>query len=167
LHYLLPLLISSDTIIFMELKEFIIKYLKETRVMQLATTVDNQPWVCNVHFYSDAELNLYWISDPTRRHSQEIAQNPKVAATIKVHEDTVDEPYVIGVSLEGEATFLDDEETKKIANQYISKLNKAPTLLQDMLEGKNAHKFYRLKPSKLVLFDTKNFPNNSRQALML
>jgi uncharacterized protein YhbP (UPF0306 family) len=149
------------------IKQLANTYLQTARVMQLATCVNNQPWVCNIHFASDDDLNLYWVSDPTRRHSQEIVQNPKAAVTIKIHEDTPDEPYVIGISLEGQATLLNDEETKKVANLYISKLNKAPTLLQEILEGKNVRKFYRLKPSKLVIFDTKNFPDNPRQEVML
>jgi uncharacterized protein YhbP (UPF0306 family) len=150
-----------------DVKQLANSYLQTARVMQLATSVNNQPWVCNVHFLSDDYLNLYWISDPTRRHSQEIAQNPKVAITIKIHEDTPDEPYVIGVSLEGQATLLNDEETKRVAKQYINKLNKPHTLLQEMIEGKTSRKFYQLKPSGLVLFDTKNFPDNPRQEVIL
>lgn len=135
--------------------------------MHLATAVNNKPWVCNVHFFADDDFNFYWISTPVRRHSAEIAQNANVSATIKVHEDTPDEPYVIGISVEGTAKLLTDEETKVIGRYYIDKLKKVPTLVDDILSGKNPHKFYRLKPTNIVLFDTKNFLDNPRQEYSL
>ena len=45
-----------------DLRERIKNYLKTARVMQLATSVDDKPWACNVHFYSDDDMNLYWCS---------------------------------------------------------------------------------------------------------
>ncbi|MEK7571604.1 MAG: pyridoxamine 5'-phosphate oxidase family protein [Patescibacteria group bacterium] len=147
----------------MDGKKLIQEYLKNARVMHLATSVNDKPWVCNVHFYADDENNLYWISTPTRRHSEEIAKNPNVAVTIKVHEDTPKEPYVIGLSLEGKAELLSEEETKEIGPKYIAKLGNIPTLAEDILSGKNPHKFYRLRPTNIVLFDTKSFPDNPRQ----
>lgn len=147
----------------MDGKQLIKQFLKDARVMQLATVKDNKPWVCNVHFYADDNFNLYWISTPVRRHSDEIKDNAHVAAAIKVHEDTPDEKYVIGISVEGTAELLTDDETKNIGKHYIEKFQKAPSLLGDILSGKNPHKFYRLNPTNIVLFDTKNFPDNPRQ----
>lgn len=37
----------------MELKKIIEDYLKEAKLMQLATSVDGQPWVCSVWFAAD------------------------------------------------------------------------------------------------------------------
>lgn len=151
----------------MDSKKLIAQYLTESRVMQLATSIDDQPWICNVHFFADQNLNLYWMSTPARRHSQEIAQNSKVAMTIKVHEDTPDEKYVIGLSAEGIAELITNEEMQKIAPDYIKKLDKPPTLTEDILSGNNPHKFYRLRVAKFVLFDTKNFPNDPRLEINL
>jgi len=50
--------------------------------MQLATALDNQPWVCSVWFAADKDLNIYWFSSTTRRHSGEVLKNKKVAAAI-------------------------------------------------------------------------------------
>ncbi len=146
-----------------DLKKLIHDHLKSARVMQLATSVNHQPWVCTVHYYSDENMNLYWISTPARRHSQEIAKNQKVAVAIKIHEDTPSEKYIIGISAVGHATRMSKEEAEKIGSQYMSKLDKDPTLLKNILEGKNPHEFYCLKISKIVLFDTKNFSDNPRQ----
>jgi len=146
-----------------DLREKIKKHLETTRVIQLATSINDKPWVCNVHFYSDEDLNMYWCSLPTRRHSEEIESNPHVAATIKVHEDTPDEKYVIGLSVEGKVEILNDEEIQKIGPSYIKKLDKDENLIDDILSGKRADTFYRLKPINFVLFDTINFPGNPRQ----
>lgn len=131
--------------------------------MQLATSVNNQPWVCNVHFYSDDDFNFYWVSMPTRRHSKEIEQNKQVALAIKIHEDNPEEKYVIGISAEGVAELIDNEEIEKIGDKYIDKLDKDPNLLSNILANKSPFKFYRLKTSNIVLFDVKNFPDNPRQ----
>jgi uncharacterized protein YhbP (UPF0306 family) len=149
----------------MDLKNLIKQYLTEARVMQLASSIHDHPWVCNVHFYADDDLNLYWMSTEARRHSQEIAQNAHVAMTIKVHEDTPDEKYVIGLSAEGTAEVLTDAEIKEVGPKYSTKLDKDPNLVNDILSGKNPHKFYRFKVTKFVLFDTKNFPKDPRQEL--
>lgn len=149
----------------MDLRKLIKEYMAEMHVMQLATSVDNKPWVCNLHFYADDDFNIYWISTPARRHSEDIKQNPNVAAVMKIHEDTPDEPYVIGLSAEGKASVLDTEEVKTIGAQYINALGKDSAMLADIISGKNPHKFYRLKVTNLVLFDTKIFPADPRQEL--
>lgn len=151
----------------MDIKKLLHDHLQKARVMHLATVVNNKPWVCNIHFYVDDDFNFYWISTTARRHSQEIEKNPNAAITIKVHEDTPEEKYVIGVSAEGKAELLNDEETAKIGKLYSKKLNKPATLIEDILSGKNPHKFYRLKPANIVLFDTKNFPDNPRQEMKI
>ncbi|HSX53143.1 MAG TPA: pyridoxamine 5'-phosphate oxidase family protein [Patescibacteria group bacterium] len=147
----------------MNAEEAIREYLPTGNVMQLATSVDGQPWVCTVHFYSDDNLNLYWISMPDRRHSKEITQNPKVAATIMVHENTKDEPYVIGITIEGTAEFIGEYANEQIGKGYVEKHHIGPEFLSDIQSGKNPNKFYKLKPSNIVMFNNKDFPDNPRQ----
>jgi uncharacterized protein YhbP (UPF0306 family) len=147
----------------MQAEELIKQYLEQVKIMQLATSTDGQPWACTVHYYTDKDFNFYWISTLEREHSKAIAQNPKVAAAILVHENTPKERYVIGISVEGEAELIGEQIAVDIGNSYVEKIGREPSLLSDIALGKNPHKFYRLKPSKIVLFDTKNFPDNPRQ----
>jgi uncharacterized protein YhbP (UPF0306 family) len=147
----------------MQAEELIKQYVEQAKLMQLATSLNNQPWACTVHYYSDKDLNFYWISTLEREHSQAIAQNPKVAAAILVHENTPEERYVIGISIEGEAELIGEQIAVEIGNSYVEKIGREPSLLSDIALGKNPHKFYRLKPTKIVLFDTKNFQDNPRQ----
>lgn len=151
----------------MDLKKLIIQHLKAARVLQLATSANNQPWACNLHFYADDGLNLYWISKPDRRHSEDIATNPKTAIVIKLHEDTKAEKYIVGLSAEGTSELLSDEEAKKIGPEYGERLDKDPSLIADILEGRNPHKFYKFTTSCIVLFDTLNFPKDPRQEINL
>lgn len=135
--------------------------------MQLATAMDNQPWVCNLHFYADDKFNLYWISTEARLHSQHVQQNPKVATALLVHENTADEDYVIGLSVIGNAVMTDEPLTNEVGPAFVHKHGHRETLLSDIKEGKNAHRFYKLSPTKIVLFDSKNFPADPRQIIKL
>jgi len=135
--------------------------------MQLATSFNDQPWACTVHYYSDTDLNLYWISTKEREHSKHIAQNPNVAAAVLVHLNTSEERYIIGISVQGKAELVDEQLPRDLGQNYIQKTGRDPSLLSDIASGKNPHKFYRLTPSKIVLFDTKNFRGNPRQEWVL
>ena len=151
----------------MNLRELIKGHLNNVRIMQLATSIADQPWICTLHFYADSNLDFYWISTPERRHSKEIDQNQKCSITVVVHEDTKKEKYIIGITAEGIAKKIGSEEARKIGSEYIDKLGRDPKLLQDILERKNPHVFYRFQPSKIILFDTKNFPKDPKQELKI
>ncbi len=66
----------------MDVEKIIREYIDKTIHLSLATSSDNKPWVCEVHFAYDEQLNLYFRSLKSRRHSQEIAKNPNVAGNI-------------------------------------------------------------------------------------
>jgi len=146
----------------MQPEELIKQYLGQVNIMQLATAVNDQPWACTVHYYADEDFNLYWVSKLEREHSQDIRENPKVAAAIVVHENTPEEPYVIGISVEGTAEMLDDKVGREVVEGYVDKHGKDSSM-SDIASGNNPHKFYRLKPSRIVLFDSKNLPDSPRQ----
>jgi uncharacterized protein YhbP (UPF0306 family) len=72
-----------------DVEKVVREYIDKSIHMSLATSTENKPWVCEVHFAYDDDLNLYWRSKTDRRHSQEIALNPFVAGNIvKQHELT-------------------------------------------------------------------------------
>jgi uncharacterized protein YhbP (UPF0306 family) len=145
-------------------EELIRLHLPTQNVMQLATCVDDQPWVCNVHYCHDEVLNLYWISDKSSRHSKEIAQNPKASVVIKIHENTAAEPYLIGISIEGKASVITDEKQKHIAAKlYIAKHATRQDFIDKVMDDSNGFAFYCLTSTKFVLFDTKDFKDQPRQ----
>jgi uncharacterized protein YhbP (UPF0306 family) len=146
----------------MDVKQLVKGYLDQTHTLQLATSENDQPWVCTLHFYADDGLNIYWISTEARHHSQQIKNNHNAAATILVHENTPQEDYVIGITMAGQAEYIGERVEDHIGQAFLEKHRKDPGLLTDISNGKNPHKFYRLTPSKIILFDTKNFPDNPR-----
>lgn len=139
-------------------KELIYDHIKNKDVMQLATAQNNQPWVCNVHFYADEDLNLYWLSEPGRRHSQDIAANGKTAVAILVSEVMP----LIGVQLEGDAEVCDGAAYEAVLHAYGERHNRA-AWAQDVVDGKGSNKLYKFTPRVLGLFDLKNFPKDPKQ----
>ncbi len=146
----------------MSVEELVRKYLPSKKVMQLATSKDNQPWACNVHYFSDDDLNLYWFSESGRRHSLEIKDNPKVSAVIKVHENTPEEDYVIGLTAEGTAGLVTELEDS-ILEAFRDKHNKGDEFVEQVKSGIKSSQLYKLTPANFVLFDNKDFPDNARQ----
>ena len=62
------------------------EYLKEAKLMQIATVKNGKPWVASVWYANDDDLKLYFISRKSRRHSLELKKNQNVAgAIIKPH----------------------------------------------------------------------------------
>jgi uncharacterized protein YhbP (UPF0306 family) len=143
-------------------QDLLADYINSCNVMQLACCRDNKPYVVNVHYYAAEDGSIYWISTRDRRHSQELEQNPAACATIKVHENTIDEPWVTGLTVEGAVEYV-GEDPGPIADEYQQKLGKDEQMMNDIKTGINPHKFYRLVPSRYSLFDTKNFPDNPKQ----
>jgi len=147
----------------MDAQELAAEYLPTARVMQVATSSENKPYVVNVHYYSDENGCLYWISETTARHSQELATNPHACAVIKVHEDTPEENWIIGLNAEGTVEYLGSDPGAGIAEAYQAKLDKPQKLMDRVASGAESLGFYRLTPERYSLFDTKNFPKNPKQ----
>lgn len=144
----------------MNKQNLIKKYLQDGRVMQLATSVGDQPWVCTVYYVMDRNFNIYWLSFPSRRHSQEISKNNKVAITVPVKFELP----VVGVQAVGIAEEVVDQATVKVVmDLYSSKYDAGHSFYENFKEGTNRHQMYKLIPSNFVLFDELNFPKASRQ----
>ncbi|HVX58370.1 MAG TPA: pyridoxamine 5'-phosphate oxidase family protein [Candidatus Saccharimonadales bacterium] len=137
----------------MDVEKTIREYLKNIVHMSLATCADNKPWVCEVHFAYDDDLNIYFRSLPSRRHSQEIAKNPNVAGDIVEQHDLSMRPR--GVYYEGRAEMLKDVDINSSAFRALS--DRIGTGEAEIEEAKTAdgHKFYKISVSDFYLFDSR------------
>lgn len=136
----------------MELRKLIEEYLKEARLMQFATSVDNQPWVCSVWFASDEKLNIYWFSATTRRHSKEVMKNNKVAGAIALPQTPEDSPR--GLQFQGSAEMLTNQnDIDEAISLYSRRIFSKETINELMKDKEKPHKFYKIKPTQFVLFD--------------
>lgn len=146
----------------MKLKNFILEYLEKSHLMQVATANNNQPWACTLHFAFDKDFNLFWISTPLTRHSQEIYGNEKVAGTIVASQLPGDKSR--GIQFEGYAKRLTGPlEMKHAVDVYAKRMKMDPIRKQKILHGEENHVPYQITPTLIVLFDVENFPENPRQ----
>jgi uncharacterized protein YhbP (UPF0306 family) len=148
----------------MEPLELVRQYLPRGRMMQIATVSGDQPWICTVYFVEDEDLNLYWLSFPTRRHSQEIAAHSKVAVAVPIK---FDKP-VIGIQAEGVAEPVTDKQVvADVMRRYVERYSSGEQFYDLFVAGKNQHVMYKFTPSKYVLFDEVTFPGDARKEISL
>lgn len=137
----------------MDVEQTIRDCLAEVLHMSLATTKNDKPWVCEVHFAYDDDLNLYFRSLPARRHSQEIADNPNVAGNIVGPHGINDQPR--GVYFEGRAEMLEDVDESHPAFKSLSqRLNTSRDIIEEGLQP-DGHKFYKITVSDFYLLDAR------------
>lgn len=151
----------------MDLRKLIQEYLEKARLMQVSTSKDNKPWTCSVYFAYDEDLNLYWISLPTTRHSQELRENEHVAGTIVLPHTPGED--VRGLQFEGVAKEITttDKGFEHALLTYAKRMGMKEERQKEITNGTDGHAVYMIDPTSFVLFDTLNFPNNPRQKLSL
>lgn len=136
----------------MDIEKTIREYLPSIVHMSLATTRGNKPWVCEVHYVYDDELNLYFCSKQSRRHSLEIADNSSVAGNI-VKQHAVGEK-VRGAYFEGSAELLDDvDEHHPAFKLYDERFGNGKEILEKIMTL-DAHKFYKITVNTWYIFDS-------------
>ncbi len=137
----------------MDIEQKIREYLPQVIHMSLATSKDNKPWVCEVHFVYDQSLNLYFRSTPVRRHSVEIAENPNVAGNIVVQHGLGEKPQ--GVYFEGTAELLQNvDENHPAYVLYCERFGTTSKILEEA-QTETGHKFYKITVNNYYLFDSR------------
>jgi len=141
-----------------ELKEMILDYLKAHNTVSLATEKDGRPHAATV-FYASIGLQLYFLSSPTSRHSENLSLNPRVSATI--NEDYSDWLAIKGIQMEGRVESVGGiVENGRIAKAYVKKFPGvadflfSPRKLGQAIASKVAKvRFYRLVPAKIYFIN--------------
>lgn len=57
-------------------------FLKNQKLVAIACTDENGPWIANVYYGADNNGKIYFISPQKNRHSEAILRNPHVAFTV-------------------------------------------------------------------------------------
>lgn len=133
-----------------DIEQTIRHYLPSVIHFSLATSRDNKPWVCEVHFAYDQDLHLYFRSLTSRRHSQEIAANPNVAGNI-VKQHVLSE-YPTGVYFEGTAKILTPGEEQDKAAECINEILHVGDDILDQAKEPNGHQFYKITVENWYIF---------------
>lgn len=127
----------------MDIEKIIREYITKTVHMSLATVRDNKPWVCEVHFAYDNDLNLYFRSLKSRRHSLEIAENPNVSGNISP-QYSLEEGCGGAIYFEGQAQLLETEPEIRSALPAFEKcLGKDEDIVGEALT-EDGHKVYKV-----------------------
>ena len=126
------------------------EYLSGVIHMSLATSKDNKPWVCEVHFSEDEDLNLYFRSKTSRRHSQEIAANPHVAGNIVRQFGLGEEP--LGVYFEGTAKLLEPGFEQDKAFECIKTKQQADDSIIEDAKQDDGNKPYKITVENWYVF---------------
>jgi len=134
----------------MNIEQTIREYLPQIVHMSLGTCKDNKPWVCEVHFAYDDELNLYFRSLASRRHSQEIAANPNVAGNI-VRQFALGEAP-LGVYFEGVAKMLEPGDEQNKAAACINQRLQPPNDILEDARHEDGHQFYKITVQTWCVF---------------
>jgi uncharacterized protein YhbP (UPF0306 family) len=123
--------------------------INQQKVMQLASGRDGQPWICTVYFVVYQGC-FYWLSFPERRHSMELAINPRAAIAIALKSDRP----VRGIQIEGDTRQTQDiGEIEAVLKRYVEKYGQGAQFVERFAAGKNKHALYCLVPRKSMLFD--------------
>ncbi len=134
----------------LNIEQAIRDYLPKIVHMSLATSKDNKPWVCEVHFAYDDDLNLYFRSLTSRRHSQEIAENPHVAGNIVVQHQLGVMP--MGAYFEGTARLLPSGPEQDTAFECIKQRLGAGDEIMEEARREDGHQFYKIDVQTWYMF---------------
>ncbi len=126
----------------MDVEKIVRDNIEATVHLSLATSSQNRPWVCEVHFAYDEDLNLYFRSKESRRHSQEIVANSFVAGNI-VKQFELGEP-VVGIYFEGTAELLKGVNVESPAYVALQKLGLKEEALLEAENDVDGHRFYKI-----------------------
>jgi uncharacterized protein YhbP (UPF0306 family) len=136
--------------VLMDMEKIVREYIDKSIHLSLATCSGDQPWVCEVHFVYDEDLNLYFRSLRSRRHSQEIAANPRVAGNIVKQHELGESPHAI--YFEGTAECLtDDAERQRIFPRFAKRLGANESILEEARRG-DGHQFYKINVATWYAF---------------
>ncbi|MBI4435570.1 hypothetical protein HY630_02770 [Candidatus Uhrbacteria bacterium] len=122
---------------------------------------EHGPWVADVIYIADEDLNLYWMSTPERRHSRAIdSGHNHVAAAIAVTQ-SADQPDE-GLQISGVAKRV-EQPSLELLKQWMRKKRKPLTsaigaVLTD-------HVWYQLMPDRIELIYQEKFGYDRQKVL--
>lgn len=129
-------------------------HLETGRVMQLATSSDDDLWAASVYFVADPQSRtICWLSEPERRHSKLLAKHPRAAFAVAVEPDKP----VVGVQGAGPVQLITDPKiVERVMPHYVAKYGDGQQFVERFAAGTNKHQLYALSVDELQLFDERS-----------
>lgn len=134
------------------------KYLKEcldsTNFCCIGTVDPKGVWTNPVYFAYDRQFNLYFISQMSSRHMQNLKKDPRISVSIYKTEQKGD---VVGVYIEGQAEIIlkDKKEIQKAFDIYYGRAGKGPDVKGYI--NNPTWLYVKVTPTQIHYFDTRFF----------
>lgn len=133
----------------MNLKQIAQKILKSNIYLSLSTCAQNKPWISPVFYHVGVGGELYFASQPTSVHCQNIAKNPKIAFAI--FDSHQKEGTGVGIQASGIAQILDARsqilEALKYYHTDFFKVSASKFM------GRSKYRLYKITPTVFYLND--------------
>ncbi len=137
-------------------KKYIDEALFATDYCSIATVDKSGAWANPVYFAWDKNYNLYFISQMSSRHMQNLQKDNRISVAIYKTEQKGD---IIGIQLEGKAKILSENESKKniqhAYDTYYGRAGHGPDV-QGYINNPT-WLYVKVVPSKIYYFDTRFF----------
>ena len=124
-------------------KEKALEFLNQSKLMTLATSVNDSPWAVTVNYAVTINNRLLFFSGPATRHCQDLLKNPQVAVAIRG--ENLKKRQIKGIQLIGTA--------RKAAAKQLSVFKKRHAWVDDYPD----HELYEIIPDGLYYFDSDLF----------
>ena len=131
--------------------------------LSLSTCSHHRPWIAELHFGYDADLNLYFRSLLERRHSREIAANPAVAGSIVTQHDPAEPP--LGVFFEGAARLLSSFADRRVAFDCLRERLPLDERAFDESGRADGHRFYAISVETFNVYGALKGPARQKYEL--
>jgi uncharacterized protein YhbP (UPF0306 family) len=141
------------------LKEYIHKLYTEVSVATIASSKGNKPWVANVFFVSDKDLNLYFLTSTKSIHTSNFLINPQVS--ISIFDNSSNYNLVHGVQIDGIVKSANLSEISKGLKLYLTKFPEAITKAINpriLLSSLSTSKMYLVIP-QYIKYTNSNLKN--------
>ncbi len=135
------------------LRERVLAFLGEHHVMALSTVGSDGPWAAAV-FYAHDGLRLYFLSAPGSRHSENLARDPRVAATIQ--RDYDDWPGIRGLQIAGHVRQVAEADEAHVRALYQSRyplIGGGAGVPRKIMEALDKIRWYEFAPEDIYLID--------------
>jgi len=137
----------------------ILEVLEKGYLLSLGTIDDGGVWVSEVIYVYDDNLNIYWMSKPSCRHSKALQKNSNIAGTITISNNIKDLDF--GLQLSGKIMEVEENKVNLII-KFLKK--KCKSIPQDPLKiMSSGFIWYKITPTKIDLIDQENFGYEKRE----
>lgn len=150
-----------------DLKTLISQYLSTQKLMSMATFAD-EPWIANLYYVHDDELNLYFLSKSWREHSKAVIKNPIVTVSIADSHQPIYAPQK-GIQLLGSAKKLNSitklEWMFKMWNKLIAGAKGEKLMNPKKFLDAGTSCVFKITPIRIKFFNTELWPKDQLREL--